>query len=188
MSETTFRPSPIATVECRADGDRWTLVFVRVLRHAPERVWAALTRPDELAAWAPFTADRDLAGAGGATLTMIDGDVSEDLPATVTRVERPRLLEYTWGADLLLWELEPVDRGTRLTLRHTLEDRVFVPRVAAGRHLCLDVAERLLDGRPIDQIRGRDARRHGWDRLHAAYGARLGIDVAGPPDEPERSG
>ena len=108
---TTFEPSPPAGVERRADGDRWTLVFVRVLRHAPERVWAALTEPAQLEAWAPFTADRDLARTGDATLTMIDGDVAEDLPASVRRAEPPTLLEYTWGTDLLRWRLEPSRRG-----------------------------------------------------------------------------
>jgi hypothetical protein len=45
-----FEPSPPADVERREHGDRWTLVFVRVLRHAPERVWAALTEPAQLEA------------------------------------------------------------------------------------------------------------------------------------------
>jgi uncharacterized protein YndB with AHSA1/START domain len=77
-------------------GDRWTLVFVRVLPHMPGKVWAALTDPVQLRAWAPFTADRDLGHVGDATLTMIDGDVSENSPASVTRTDRPSLLEYTW--------------------------------------------------------------------------------------------
>lgn len=181
MSRTTFQPSPIADVECRADGDRWTLVFVRVLRHSPERVWAALTDPAEVSAWAPFTTDRDLGRVGDATLTMVGGDASEDLPASVTRAERPTLLEYTWGTDLLRWELDSVDVGTRLTLRHTLDNREWVPKVAAGWHLCLDVAERLLDGQPIDPIRGDDARNYGWEELHDAYAERLAIAGTGRP-------
>lgn len=183
MSRTTFQPSPLAEVECRADGDRWTLVFVRVLRHSPERVWAALTDPAQVSAWAPFTTDRDLGSVGDATLTMVGGDVSEDLPASVTRAKRPSLLEYIWGTDLLRWELDPVDLGTRLTLRHTLDNREWVPKVAAGWHLCLDVAERLLDGQPIDPIRGDDARNHGWEELHDAYAERLASAGTGWPDE-----
>jgi uncharacterized protein YndB with AHSA1/START domain len=175
MSRTTFQPSPPADVTCRLDGDRWTLVFVRLLRHSPEKVWAALTDPAHVGAWAPFTADRDLGRVGDATLTMIDGDVAEDLPASVTRAERPRLLEYTWGADLLRWELAAVATGTRLTLEHTVEDREWIPKVAAGWHLCLDVAERLLDGQPVKPIRGNEARNYGWERLHDAYAEELGI-------------
>ena len=38
----------------------WTLIFIRDLRHPPDEVWAALTDPEQLPAWAPYTADRHL--------------------------------------------------------------------------------------------------------------------------------
>jgi uncharacterized protein YndB with AHSA1/START domain len=177
MNRTTFQPSPLAEVECRGEEDRWTLVFVRLLRHSPDKVWAALTDPAQLREWSPYTADRDLRSVGDATLTMIDGDVSEDLAASVTRAERPRLLEYTWGTDVLRWELAAIDSGTRLTLRHTVSDQDWVPKVAAGWHLCLDVAEHLLDGQPIGPIRGQDAMNYGWEELHNAYAEKLAIAV-----------
>ena len=169
----TFQPSPIAEVETTSEGDRWTLVFVRSLRHPPDRVWAALTEPDQLSEWAPFASDRDLGTPGNATLTMIDGDTAEDMPATVTRAERPSVLEYTWGTDVLRWELTPIDSGTRLTLRHTVSDEDWLPKVAAGWHLCVDVAEALLDGHPIGPIRGQDAMNYGWEELREAYAREL---------------
>jgi uncharacterized protein YndB with AHSA1/START domain len=175
MSRPAFEPSPPAAVEYRAEGDRWTLVFVRVLRHGPEKVWDALTDPEQVAQWAPYTADRDLGIVGDATLTMIDGDTRQPLEASVTLAQRPWLLEYSWGDDLLRWELSPKDSGTRLTLRHTLADQDWLPKVAAGWHLCLDVAERMLDGAPIGPIRGHDAMNHGWQELHDAYAERLGV-------------
>jgi uncharacterized protein YndB with AHSA1/START domain len=162
-----------ASVERHPETDGWTLVFVRELRHAPEKVWAALTEPAQVGAWAPFTTDRDLSRTGDATLTMIDGDTSEALPAKVTRADRPALLEYEWGDDLLRWELAPAGSGTELTLRHTVADRDFVPKAAAGWHLCIDVMEHLLDGRPIEPIRGRDAMNHGWQELHDEYASVL---------------
>ena len=106
---------------------------------------------------------------------MIDGDSEEELPATVVRAERPTLLEHTWATDLLRWELVPTDAGTRLTLRHTVDDPEWGPKVAAGWHLCLIVAEHLLDGEPIDPIRGEDARNYGWEELREAYAEKLGI-------------
>ncbi len=174
---TTPPPEPLADVVAEAPdspGGDWTLVLVRELRHAPDRVWAALTERGQLRAWAPFEPDRDLAGAGPATLTMIDGDDREDTPAVVRRAEPPALLEYTWGDDLLRWELAPTGTGTRLTLRHRLADRDWLPKVAAGWHLCLDVAERLLGGQPVPPVRGQDAREHGWDELAEGYAAKLG--------------
>lgn len=179
MNKDEFRPGPLAEVEAQQDGDRWTLVFVRELRHAPQKVWRALTDPAELRGWAPFDADRDLGSTGGATLTMApDG---EALAATIHRAEPPRLLEYTWGTDLLRWELEPAGPGTRLTLRHTLADRAWVPKVAAGWQICLDVADLMLAGKPIGRIVGHEARDHGWEQLNGAYAERLGIASTGWP-------
>lgn len=187
MSRATFQPSPPGAVEYHADGDRWTLVFVRRLRHPPEDVWSALTDPRQLGEWAPYTSDRDLGSVGDATLTMIDGDVAEALPASVTRAVRPRVLEYTWAGDVVCWELAADGAGTLLTLRHTLAGEDWVPKVAAGWHLCLDVAERLLDGEPVGPIRGHDARNHGWDELHDAYAEKLGITPTDLPDDLGRS-
>jgi uncharacterized protein YndB with AHSA1/START domain len=175
----SFDPSPLAQVECQAaDGDRWTLVFVRELHYPPELVWAALTEPAQLAAWAPFLADRDLGTAGDATLTMVDGDTRQQMAASVLRAEPPARLDYTWGPDLLQWDLAVTGTGTRLTLRHTIADRDVAPVMAAGWHLCLDVAEHLLEGAPIGPIRGADALNFGWSDLRSAYARKLDISDA----------
>lgn len=139
-------------------------------------MWAALTEPGQLCEWAPFIADRDLGSTGPAVLTMLDGESSEDVPASVTCAEPPTLLEYFWGDDLLRWELAATDSGTRLTLHPTLEDRDAAPMVAAGWHICLDVADLWLVGEPVGAIRGQEARAFGWDDLRDLYDARL----AGP--------
>jgi uncharacterized protein YndB with AHSA1/START domain len=154
--------------------DGWTLIFVRQLRQRPEAVWAALTSPDELDRWAPFTASRDLGATGDAVLTLVDGPDRTDMPASVVRAEAPALLEYTWGDDRLRWELSPSGGGTRLILRHTLGKPDIEAMVAAGWHLCLDVLRHLLDGEPIGVIRGRDAMDHGWAELRDGYAATLG--------------
>lgn len=176
-----FKAGPVAQVETRRDGERWTLVFVRELRHAPEVVWQALTDPAQLRAWAPFDADRDLGRTGAATLTMAGDPDETRMPAEVVRAEPPRLLEYTWGEDLLRWELAATATGTRLTLQHSLADRGWMSRVAAGWHICIDVAERLLAGAPVGRIVGEEAKQHGWERLEAVYADRLGVASEGWP-------
>jgi hypothetical protein len=97
----------------------------------------------------------------------------------VTRAVRPRVLEYTWGADLLRWDLEPTEAGTRLTLHHTVKDRGWLPKVAAGWHICLDVAERTLDGHPPGRIVGDAAKQVGWERLNAEYAGQFGVETTG---------
>ncbi|MGC4856838.1 SRPBCC family protein [Micromonospora sp. DT4] len=173
MDRDAFRPSPPGEVYTEhADGGA-TLVFVRDLRHPPAAVWAALTDPAQLAQWAPFLVDRDLGSPGAAVLTLVDGGTSVEQTAEVRRAEPPHLLEYTWGDDLLRWELTPSDSGTRLTLRHTVADRGALPMVAAGWHLCLDVADRLLDGDPVGPIRGAEAKDFGWPALRDGYADQL---------------
>ena len=185
MKRENFEPTPLVAVEVlAADGGRWTLVFEREFRHPPEKVWAALTDPAQLNEWSPYTADRDLGREGDAKLIMVDADESYELSAVVTRAERPRLLEYTWGndgpdgpdvPDLVRWELAPTADGTRVTIRHTVSDKDMVGKVAAGWHICLDVAELFLDGTPIGAIRGEEAMNFGWQELSDGYVAKLGL-------------
>jgi uncharacterized protein YndB with AHSA1/START domain len=176
MSPTNFDPGPLATVEYEPAATGWTLVFTRDLSHSPEKVWASLTQRDQLARWAPFVPDRDLVALGDATFTMEDGSDSVEQPAHVLRSEAPSVLEYRWEDDLIRWELEPAPAGTRLTLRHTHHERDWLPKLAAGWHLSLVVAERLLEGRPIPRIVGEDAKGYGWGELSDAYAAQLEVD------------
>ena len=179
MDPTTFDAGPLAAVssEEHADGT-WTVTFVRELAHPPERVWAALVRADDLPRWAPFETDRDLDTTGPATLTMIDGNLREAMVSDVRAVEAPTRLEYTWGDDVLLWELSPTPAGTQLTLRHTVQGKDWMPKVAAGWHLCLVVADHVLAGDAVQPIVGQDAMRYGWQDLHDQYASRLGVESA----------
>ncbi|MFD6263512.1 SRPBCC family protein [Micromonospora chalcea] len=170
MDRDTFRPGPLARVTLTAENE---LVFVRELRHPPETVWTALTDPDRLAGWAPFLTDRDLGRTGDAVLSTVDGDQTYPAPARVLRADRPHLLEYTWGDDLLRWELTANGDGTTLTLRHRVGGPDLAAMTAAGWHLCLDVAARLLDGDPVGPIRGAQAKDFGWAELRDAYADRL---------------
>ena len=41
----TYMPGPATGASVEKEGDQWTLVLVRDLRHAPAKVWDALTDP-----------------------------------------------------------------------------------------------------------------------------------------------
>ena len=180
-----YLPGAAAGAEIRKDGEEWTLVLVRDLRHAPAKVWQALTDPAHLSEWAPFDSDRSLATAGPVKLSTIGTPMVSD--STVKRAEAPRLLEYSWGGGDLRWELEPLGSGTRLTLWHNI-DRRFIAWGAAGWHICFDVLERLLAGEPIGRIVGADAMKSGgWQRLNAEYAKQFGVETLGwPPNAPKR--
>jgi uncharacterized protein YndB with AHSA1/START domain len=170
----TLDLGPLGDVTVVPDDDGWTLVFIRELRHAPAVVWTALTDPAELDQWAPFAAERDLGATGDTTITMIDGENHMKIPISVRVAVEPELLEYTWGDDVLRWQLEPSEAGTRLTLRHTLAKPEMDAMVAAGWHICFVVLARLLAGDPVGVIRGQDAAKYGWADLRDEYARRLG--------------
>jgi uncharacterized protein YndB with AHSA1/START domain len=173
-----YAPGPASGAQVEKDGENWILVLVRELRHPPEKVWQALTDPSHLREWAPFEADKNL-GAAGTTvkLTTVGTPTPQISEITVARADAPKLLEYNWGGNDIRWKLEALGEGTRLTLWHNI-DRRFISMGAAGWHICLDVLERLLAGKPIGRIVGADAMNFGgWQRLNAEYAKQFGVEM-----------
>ncbi len=178
-----YTPGP-ASAQVRKDGEKWTLILVRELRHSPEKVWQALIDPAQLREWAPFEVDGSL-GKVGTTVNLTWVGAPAPLPTTVTRADAPKLLEY---GDIL-WELEALGGGTRLTLSTNI-DRRFISMGAAGWHIGLDVLDRLLNGSPVSRIAGIEAMKFaGWQRLNAEYAQQFGVrPPAWPPNasKPQR--
>jgi uncharacterized protein YndB with AHSA1/START domain len=99
-----------------------------VLQATPERVWNALTRPEELSKWLGQRADVKLeAGYDG----WIEWDGHGRYPLRVVEVEAPRRFTFRWmnepaealdpvRATLVEWDLEATaSGGTRLHLRES---------------------------------------------------------------------
>jgi uncharacterized protein YndB with AHSA1/START domain len=172
-----YTPGPASGARVEKNGDAWRLILVRELHHSPEKVWQALTDPAHLREWAPFDADASLGQAGATVkLTTVGAPTLLVSETTVTRANAPTLLEYKWGGFDMRWELEAFDGGTRLTLWTNI-DRRFIAMGAAGWHICLDVLDRLLAGRPIGRMVGPDAMKFGgWQQLNAEYAKQLGVE------------
>jgi uncharacterized protein YndB with AHSA1/START domain len=175
-----YAPGPASVAQVRKDGEKWTLILVRELRHAPEKVWQALTDPAHLREWAPFDTDGSLGTVGTVKLTWVGtAQVSE---TRVTRADAPRVLEY----NDIRWELEASGGGTRLTLWHNI-DRRFIAWGAAGWHISFDVLDRLLAGQPIGRVAGADAMKvAAWRRLVAEYAKQFGAETPNWPPKAAR--
>ena len=171
-----YAPGPATGARVRKDGENWTLILVRELRHPPEKVWLAITDPAHLHEWAPFDVDRSLGTVGSTVkLTTLGAATPQVSETTVTRADAPNVLEYDWGGKPIRWELETVAGGTRLTLWTSI-DRGFISMGAAGWHICFDVLDRLLSGTPIGRITGGEAVKFaGWRRLNAEYAKQFGV-------------
>jgi uncharacterized protein YndB with AHSA1/START domain len=178
-----YTPGPASGAQVRKDGEKWTLILVRELRHPPEKVWQALTDPAHLREWAPFEVDGSL-GTVGTTVNLTWVGTPTPLETTVTQADAPKLLEY----NDIRWELEASGGGTRLTLWTNI-DRRFISMGAAGWHICVDVLDRLLSGTPIRRIAGAEAMKFGgWQRLNAEYAKQFGIETPKwPPQAAQKS-
>jgi uncharacterized protein YndB with AHSA1/START domain len=169
-----YIPGPASGAQVRKEGDKWTLILVRELRHSPEKVWQALTDPAQVREWAPFVVEGNLGTVGAAVkLTWVGNPLPQK--TKVTRADAPEVLEY----NDIRWELETIGSGTRLTLWHKI-DRRFIAWGAAGWHICFDVLDRLLAGEPIGAIAGINAMKFaGWQRLVGEYAKQFGVETPG---------
>ena len=96
-----YTPGPASGAQVRKDGEKWTLILVRELRHSPEKVWQALTDPAHLREWAPFDADGSLGTVGTTVkLTTVGAPTPHVTETTVTRADAPKVLEYTGVATI----------------------------------------------------------------------------------------
>jgi len=146
-------------------GDRWQLHFTRRLPHPPAKVWRALTEPEHLKEWFP----NDIEGERkeGATLRHVfRNDEASDMEGEMLRFEPPAVLEFSWGDDLLRFELrgEDNDSTTVLELVDVLEDIGKGARDGAGWHVCLDALEQHLEGKATD-TQNMDV----WKPVHEKY-------------------
>jgi uncharacterized protein YndB with AHSA1/START domain len=173
-----YTPGPASGAQVRKDGEKWTLILVRELRHSPEKVWQALTDPAHLREWAPFESDGSLGTVGNTVkLTTVGAPTPHITETKVTRADAHKVLEYGWGGNDMRWELEALGDGTRLTLWTNI-DRRFISMGAAGWHICLDVLDYLLGGTPIGRIAGPAAMQfEGWQRLNAEYAKQFGVEL-----------
>jgi hypothetical protein len=119
--------------------------------HPPERVWWAISDPDELSHWFP----------PGEGLMVAESDP-------------PRLLTGSWYGDTLRFELRSDGEGCVLTFTHAFSDRAKAARDAAGWDRCFARLSAVLAGTPMAED---ESLRH-WPEVHERYAEHFGVDPA----------
>lgn len=145
-----FDPAEPITTFLRQD----EVIAVRIRRDfdtTPERLWTALTQPEDLVQWlAPGTIALEIGG-----VVQLDfGDSGVVINSLVTAYEPGLLLEYGWSgagdtARPLRWEIEASNNGARLILSLTLPASEDAGRAAAGWSAHLDMLAAALAEVPI---------------------------------------
>jgi uncharacterized protein YndB with AHSA1/START domain len=163
----------------RSENGRTVLLMRRELRHPVAKVWRAITEPEQLRGWFPAAVELDLRVDGDVRFTFEadPGAPVDEQSSGVVRVYEPmEVLEYTWGAEVLRWELTPTGTGCTLQLTATYDDRPGSASFAGGWTLCFDALERVLG----DRVPERDYR-----VLHEHFAKVFGLDEGAVGDDGE---
>ena len=140
--------------------------FQRIYPHAIERVWAAVTDPDELSHWFPFAVQID--PRPGGTIEFSDDPNTPPTTGTILVFDPPRRFVFTWSGDELHFELQPVgERDCRLTLINVLDARDTAARNAAGWSVCLAELDKHIAGALADGPHSDTA--EPWQPYYDAY-------------------
>ena len=135
--------------EIIADGDRYQVRFERLIRKPIEKVFAALTVPERLAAWLGAV---EIEPRAGGRFVLVFADPPYRMEGEVSAYEPPALFEFTWpekpGAEpsLVRFALTAEGPATRLVLTQTFIAKGDLPNVAAGWHEHLERLEQAADG------------------------------------------
>ena len=115
-----YTPGPARGAQIRKDGEKWTLILARELRHSPEKVWQALTDPAHLREWAPFDAEGSLGTVGTVKLTWVGTPTPLETRVTQRYSVGTRSLCWRHAPDVVAQHRSPLHRVGRRGLAHLL--------------------------------------------------------------------
>jgi uncharacterized protein YndB with AHSA1/START domain len=161
------------------------LRFERRYSHPMERVWRAISDPTEMAAWFPskvigeravggdlvFDDDAQRAAAHAAgEVTRADGPMFH---GRVVAYDPPKTFSFTWGGELLRFELIDDGPGTLLVFTQVLSHESVAARNGSGWHMCLAGLDALLGAAPPPS-------QEGWKDVYEDYLERIGPELGVP--------
>ena len=149
--------------------DRRALRFERFLPHASERVWRAVTEPEELSAWFVATPP----------WTPSPGEIFEahGQPGRITTLEAPRVIAWEWGPERYSFELHPEGDGCKLVFLHFFDESMGPGgQRAAGWESYLNRLDALLAGGELSEAEAHRV----VPELNERYAIAFGEDPSGP--------
>jgi uncharacterized protein YndB with AHSA1/START domain len=158
-------PSATGTYE-QIDGSP-IVRFERTFAHAPAQVWDAITDPDRLAKWFPTTVEFDELRVGAPIVFRFTNHPIDPMNGSFREVNPPRRLTFTWGEDVLTFELEERDGGAacRLAFSVVLDSADKAARDAAGWDDCLDMLDAVVSGETPQRPRQSES----WQARYDEY-------------------
>ena len=143
---------------------RPALRFERRLNHPVERVWRAITEPDELACW--FLTAVEWTPEMGETFSARARWARS--PTSTRRISSRRTGETSCSAS----SSSPSPVRCRLVFAHVIDDRKFGAQHAAGWEAHFGRLDALLAGSP----KGADEGTETWGEIDERYAEKFGLD------------
>lgn len=131
-------------------GQRQALSFDRILRHAPDAVWEALTTPAGIKRW--WQADAEIEPRVGGRFHVDFPLFDHSMTGAITAFDPSRRFGFTWPQiaqgqhSEVTIDLTPDPLGTHLRLVHDLPGVANVANTAPGWHWHLDGLEDAIQG------------------------------------------
>jgi uncharacterized protein YndB with AHSA1/START domain len=158
-------PNPTGTYE-QIDGSP-VVRFERTFPHPPHDVWDAVTDPARLQQWFPTSVEFEQLRAGEPITFRFAEDRYPAMAGAFREVTPPTRLEFTWGDDVLTFELAQRDGGAacRLAFSVILDSVDKAARDAAGWDDCLDMLDEVVSGETPQRPSATDR----WEGYYAEY-------------------
>ncbi|MFJ7933374.1 SRPBCC domain-containing protein [Sporosarcina sp. NPDC096371] len=133
----------------------------RTIKHPVMNVWAMLTDNKELEKWFQELRVGELRKGGFMEFDMSEGRFEK---LEILAYAEQAILEFDWFGDVVRFELHPKQVGCLVIFQknfNAITDQAI--KDLTGWHVCLNVIESLLDGKPIH------SRADEWNKWHKEY-------------------
>jgi uncharacterized protein YndB with AHSA1/START domain len=139
--------------------------FERTFPHAITRVWDAISEPARLQKWFPTTVEFDELRVDEPITFRFAEDRYPPMTGAFREVSPPERLVFTWGDDVLAFELAERNGGAacRLAFSVILDSADKAARDAAGWDDCLDMLDVVVSGETPERPWKSDSWRTRYD-------------------------
>ncbi|WP_126972677.1 SRPBCC family protein [Gynurincola endophyticus] len=127
------------------ENEGYKVIFDRILLHPVDRVWKAITDPDQLKYW--FTDITFDFRPGGQIVFQFRDEEKTKSYGEIVSIDVPNRFVWTWEGELAVWELTALDEyTTRLLFTYSKINGDYAVNVASGFHDILQLLENRLAG------------------------------------------
>ena len=143
----------------------------RVSKHAPARLWRAITDAVDFEKWWDYPVRVDLR-VGGEYFSDFARSGGGTLDGIIVAIEPERVFRYTWGTSVVEWRIEPEGSGCRYVFEQNglaIREIPGEEGLPAGWHAWFEDLDHYLDDESFVPTRDRQR----WIELGQAYLALL---------------